>query len=59
MSDICKNLSVIPQYGGTYWFNAILMSLLYSDSSHKRLLKASKNWNSLNSFLMIFKKYSS
>ncbi len=55
MSDICKNLSVIPQYGGTCWFNAILMSLLYSDSSHKRLLKASKNWDNSNSFLMIFK----
>lgn len=55
MSDICKNLSVIPQYGGTCWFNAILMSLLYSDNSHKKLLKASKKWDSSNSFLMIIK----
>ncbi len=55
MSDICRNLSVIPQYGGTCWFNAILMSLLYSDNSHKKLLKASKKWDSSNSFLMIIK----
>jgi hypothetical protein len=31
------------------------MSLLYSDNSHKKLLKASKNWDTSNSFLMIIR----
>lgn len=26
----CANLSLIPQFSGTYWFNAILTASLYS-----------------------------
>ena len=33
MSDYCEVVNVIPQYLGTCWFNAILMSCLYSQGA--------------------------
>ena len=54
--DKCLDLSVIPQFEGTCWFNAILMIALYSQNVRKVLMKASKKWDRSNSFLMILKK---
>ncbi len=51
----CVDLSVIPQFGGTCWFNAILMIVLYSQETRKVLIKTSKNWDKNNKFLMILK----
>jgi len=55
MTNNCLNISVIPQFRGTYWFNAILMISLYSQNVRKILIKVSKKWNKSNSFLMILK----
>ncbi len=55
MNHNCLNLSVIPQFRGTCWFNAILMISLYSQNVRKILIKVSKKWNKTNSFLMILK----
>jgi len=54
--DKCLDLSVIPQFGGTCWFNAILMIALYSQNVRKVLMKYSKKWDKTNSFLMILKR---
>lgn len=51
----CINLAVIPQFGGTCWFNAILMISLYSQETRKVLIKSSKTWDTNNKFLMILK----
>lgn len=51
----CVNLSVIPQFSGTCWFNAILTIALYSQNVRKIMINNSKNWNKSNSFLMILK----
>jgi hypothetical protein len=51
----CVNLSVIPQFGGTCWFNAILIVALYSQNVRKILIKESKKWSKSNSFLMVLK----
>ncbi len=53
--DKCLNLSVIPQFGGTCWFNAILMIALYSQNVRKAMMKASKKWDKTDSFFMILK----
>lgn len=53
--DKCLNLSVIPQFGGTCWFNAILMIALYSQNTRKAVLRSAKYWDKSNSFLMILK----
>jgi len=53
--DKCLDLSVIPQFGGTCWFNAILMIALYSQNVRKFMIKASKKWDKSDSFLMIIK----
>lgn len=53
--DKCLNLSVIPQFGGTCWFNAILMIALYSQNTRKAVLRAAKYWDKSNTFLMILK----
>lgn len=37
-NTFCNNVVTIPQYTGTCWFNAILMSILYSQYSRKLLL---------------------
>lgn len=55
MSDTCLNLSVIPQFRGTCWFNAILMIALYSQYVRNIMIKVSKKWDKSNSFLMILK----
>jgi hypothetical protein len=54
-SDFCLDLKVIPQFSGTCWLNAILMSVLYSQGSKYYVKKASKNWDKNNSLLMFFK----
>jgi len=53
--DYCTDISVIPQYGGSCWFNAILMATLYSEKSRKILSKEVRKWNKKNSFLMTLK----
>lgn len=54
--DKCLELSVIPQFEGTCWFNAILMIALYSENVRKVLMMTSKHWDKSNSFLMILKR---
>ncbi len=54
--DKCLDLSVIPQFSGTCWFNAILMIALYSENVRKVLMKASMKWDKSNSFLMTLKR---
>jgi len=51
----CSNIATIPQFGGTCWFNAILMASLYSQNSRKLLLRISKKWDKTNKFLMIIR----
>jgi hypothetical protein len=41
----CNNVISLKQYGGTCWFNSILMAVLYSDESRKLLLEKAKKWN--------------
>ena len=53
--DKCLNLSVIPQFGGTCWLNAILTIALYSQYTRKVVLKQAKKWDKKNKFLMIIK----
>lgn len=53
--DKCLDLSVIPQFGGTCWFNAILTIALYSQNVRKVMIKASKKWDKSNNIYMIFK----
>jgi hypothetical protein len=38
LCDFCNKVVTIPQYIGTCWFNAMLMSILYSQYSRKLLL---------------------
>ncbi len=42
MSYTCEELEVIPQYIGSCWFNAILMSVLYSQGSRKIMIETLK-----------------
>jgi len=49
----CSNVMTIPQFGGTCWFNAILMAVLYSQNSRKILLNICDTWDTKNKFLMI------
>jgi hypothetical protein len=55
MSNICNDLKVIPQFVGTCWFNAFLMSTLYSQNARKMFIKVSKTWNKKDKFLNILK----
>ena len=52
---MCDNYPVIPQFGGTCWFNSILMASLYSENSRKLLIGLAKNWDKKNNFLMIIR----
>lgn len=54
--NFCNKVITIPQFGSTCWFNAILMSVLYSQNSRKLLLKLSKSWDKSNKILNIFKE---
>lgn len=55
VTDKCLNLSVIPQFSGSCWFNSILTICLYSQHTRKVLLKYAKKWDKTNTFLMIIK----
>ena len=55
VTDKCLNLSVIPQFGGSCWFNTILTICLYSQNTRRILLKYAKKWDKTNTFLMIIK----
>jgi len=50
--NFCNNIATIPQFGGTCWFNSILMASLYSHNSRKLMLNISKDWDINNKFLM-------
>jgi len=43
-----KELALIPQFGGTCWFNAILMVLLYSEGIRKVIYNEAFQWQSEN-----------
>jgi hypothetical protein len=53
--NFCYNITTIPQFGGTCWFNSILMASLYSEKSRKLILEISKVWDINNKFLMIIR----
>ena len=53
--NYCNFVNTIPQFGGTCWFNSILMASLYSEGSRNHLLKLSKKWDKSNNFLMVIK----
>ena len=53
--NFCNNITTIPQFGGTCWFNSILMASLYSEKSRKLILEISKRWDINNGFLMIIR----
>ena len=53
--DFCLSVNTIPQFGGTCWFNSILMASLYSQLSRKLLLKLSVTWDKKNNFLMVLR----
>ena len=36
--DFCSDISVIPQFKGTCWFNVILMSCFYSQEMRKLMI---------------------
>ena len=51
----CEKVLTFKQYLGTCWFNALIMSLFYSQYSRKLLLEKSKTWDTTNEFLNRFK----
>ena len=52
----CNKIIVFPQYGPTCWFNAILMSVLYSQRSRNMLLNNYINtWNTSIDFFRVLK----
>lgn len=53
--DFYSDISVIPQFEGTCWFNAILMSCFYSQEMRKLMIKQSKTWDKRNNFLKFLK----
>ena len=53
--NVCNFVNTVPQFGGTCWFNSILMATLYSEKSRKLLLKLAKKWDKSNNFLMVIK----
>ena len=55
IKDYCLDLKVIPQFKGTCWLNACLMSALYSQGSKYYVKKVSKSWDKNNSLLNFFK----
>jgi hypothetical protein len=60
-TDLCSNITVLPQYEGTCWFNAIFMICFYSQGVRKLLIKHSNEWNKNESLFKYFKtiiKYS-
>jgi hypothetical protein len=58
---MCDNYPVIPQFGGTCWFNTIITACCYSENLKKIMIKKSKKWDNSNSFFKYLKtilKYS-
>jgi hypothetical protein len=53
--DFCNDLKVIPQIVGSCWFNAILMSVLYSQNARKMIINESVNWDKNDKFFNILK----
>ena len=53
--EFCREIDVIPQFGGTCWFNAILMAILYSQGSRSILFKEAKDCVTEDSLLMVLK----
>ena len=49
--DFCSDISVIPQFESTCWFNAILMSCFFSQRMRKLLInKVFKTWDNTSLF---------
>ena len=58
---MCDNYPVIPQFGGTCWFNTIITACCYSENLKKLMINKSKKWDKSNSFFKYLKtilKYS-
>ena len=54
--EFCNKVVTIPQTGGTCWFTAILMSLLYSQHSRKLLYNHFEQFKETDSLSGIFDK---
>jgi hypothetical protein len=52
---MCDNFPVIPQFGGTCWFNVIITACCYSENLKKLIIKKSKKWDKTNSFFKYLK----
>jgi len=55
MADICNNISVIPDFKETCWFNAILMSSFYSQEMRKIMIEQSKTWKKKDNLFKFLK----
>lgn len=53
--DFCNDIAVIPQYGGTCWFNAMLMAIFYSQRMRKVAIKISKTWDKKDKLFNLYK----
>jgi hypothetical protein len=51
----CKEVTTIPQYSGTCWFNALMMALFYSDGMRHVLLSKIHEWDDKQTPKKIFK----
>lgn len=56
MTDFCTDITVIPQFSGTCWFNGILMSCFYSQGMRKIMKQQSKNCNKSDNIIKFFLK---
>lgn len=53
-SSACNKVVVVPQLKGTCWFNAVLMSLFYSEGMRKLLLSKVPAWDAEDAILKVF-----
>ena len=51
---MCDNYPVIPQFGGTCWFNTIITACCYSENLKKLMIKKSKKWELNCCFIFVY-----
>ena len=54
-TDNCSRIHVIPQFIGTCWFNAILMTCLFSQGTKEVVYKRLKEIENPNTLIKSFK----
>jgi len=55
LTSHCNRVIFWPQYGGTCWFNAILIAVFYSQFSRNMLYKISSKWDKRIEFYKILR----